>query len=473
MELPTSNLDRKSTVPELFDALPFSFFSVCGMAFLGSLCVLPFCFSLVSYLHCFSNGYYSGYFYVWVSCIQIIGNLCLITTVFLLGKKTLTAKRRLVTGKDYLIHHPLSTLIFVLLLWSCVALAFSTNPLQSLLGDAYRNEGVMMFFQYGGYLALAMAVGQNRERVRGLMAFFVALAIPIGVVILIETKAMYKALGFVGGSGAVVFENSNHCAYYLCLAIMGAVVLILTARNWKRAGLWIGCFALLLTALLKNNSLGPYLAVIGGIGLLLIHALLYCKTLRRRMAVIVAVFIVVSVAYSLSSSRLVKDLFKLSSDTTAIIAADDKLADKEIGSAGSGRFKLWQTAVILTMERPITGWGPDNLGAEYSERLHTQLDQPHCVPLQIAAQMGIPGLLLYLAFVVIFARQVWVRRRQMDALAMGLVAGVFAFFLSGLVASTMFYTSPYFFMWLGLAMSQITERENKYYDTSLLCVVKW
>jgi len=460
--------------PDLYDVLTVHVFSKSSIILLAILCFEPSFFIFTNVLHWFSIGcFYTGFFYFWVAFIQIIGSLGIILGVLLLGKSILIIRQRHLSLKDNLFKYPLMIALFLLLLWSCLALAFSTNPIQSFLGDAYRNEGVMMFFQYGGYLALAIAVGSNRKKVRGLLALFTALAVPIGVVILIETKAMYKALGFVGGSGAVVFENSNHCAYYLCLAIMGAVVLILTARNWKRAGLWIGCFALLLTALLKNNSLGPYLAVIGGIGLLLIHALLYCKTLRRRMAVIVAVFIVVSVAYSLSSSRLVKDLFKLSSDTTAIIAADDKLADKEIGSAGSGRFKLWQTAVILTMERPITGWGPDNLGAEYSERLHTQLDQPHCVPLQIAAQMGIPGLLLYLACVVIFARQVWVRRRQMDALAMGLVAGVFAFFLSGLVASTMFYTSPYFFMWLGLAMSQITERENKYYDTSLLCVVKW
>lgn len=182
------------------------------------------------------------------------------------------------------------------------------------------------------------------------------------------------------------------------------------------------------------------------------YAVFYRKSLRRRMAVMVVLFLAVSAAYSFTSSRLVADWLKLSSDTTAIIAADDKLANKEIGRMGSGRFVLWQVAVKLTLERPVVGWGPDNLGPEYSSRMNTQYDQPHCLPLQISAQMGVPGLVLYLLACVVFARQVWRRRRHLDDLEAGLVAGVFAFFLSTLVASTMVYTSPYFFMWLGLMM---------------------
>lgn len=82
------------------------------------------------------------------------------------------------------------------------------------------------------------------------------------------------------------------------------------------------------------------------------------------------------------------------------------------GEGGTGREELWAIAVDVTAGRPFTGVGPDNFGLVAPEYVRdvgqlgfvdlivNRPHQVHNVYLQLAAETGLVGLILFLSFVV-------------------------------------------------------------------------
>lgn len=71
------------------------------------------------------------------------------------------------------------------------------------------------------------------------------------------------------------------------------------------------------------------------------------------------------------------------------------------GSLGSNRYDYWRVAVAVAGERPLSGFGIDNFEAQYLRRRHTQKAPlyAHSIWFGALAELGVPGLLLLVAFV--------------------------------------------------------------------------
>lgn len=100
--------------------------------------------------------------------------------------------------------------------------------------------------------------------------------------------------------------------------------------------------------------------------------------------------------------------------TGGLLRAVDK------GGDASGRFDMWADTIELIAARPVLGVGPEHYA--YHD---THLASPHNVPLQIAAEWGLPAALI-LAALVIWGAFRWVVRqpRHMVAQSAGDPAGV-------------------------------------------------
>lgn len=105
------------------------------------------------------------------------------------------------------------------------------------------------------------------------------------------------------------------------------------------------------------------------------------------------------------------------------------------------RLEMWEAGARMVAERPITGFGDAKtaeLSAPYYEPpMDRRYGHLHSNPVHIAAIWGIPGLVLYLVFVVQQIRAVARRRRRddrpwADALRTAALASVAAFFVAGL-----------------------------------------
>jgi O-antigen ligase len=134
------------------------------------------------------------------------------------------------------------------------------------------------------------------------------------------------------------------------------------------------------------------------------------------------------------------------------------LSHDQITSAHRARFALWDVALRIAHDRPLTGVGPGNYRQAF-ERYHPErLDgegswgNAHNVYLHQLAERGAPGLLLLLAALAAFLIGAWhAERTRRDALSLWTAATTAAFFVMNLTEvawQTEQVATLFFFLWL-------------------------
>ena len=116
---------------------------------------------------------------------------------------------------------------------------------------------------------------------------------------------------------------------------------------------------------------------------------------------------------------------------------------------------LWKYGLQFFMERPIFGYGPENLETKYLEN-HISQDRPHNLLIQLATTSGLPGLLLYISAICVI---LWKSLKKLDMknqLHVTFMFVVITYLISAMFGNSMYYTSPYFFILLGFLMRKIT-----------------
>lgn len=102
------------------------------------------------------------------------------------------------------------------------------------------------------------------------------------------------------------------------------------------------------------------------------------------------------------------------------------------------RVAMARAGVAMINDEPLTGFGPDMVAHVYPEyRTDDAVDREvphlHNVPLQIAAERGIPAVVLWLWFVIVAARDLLrLARREQSALAAAGLAALAAMVTAGL-----------------------------------------
>jgi len=102
------------------------------------------------------------------------------------------------------------------------------------------------------------------------------------------------------------------------------------------------------------------------------------------------------------------------------------------------RVAMAQAGMAMIDEEPLTGVGPDMVAHVYpqyrtDDAVNIEVPHLHNVPLQIAAERGIPALLLWLWFVVVAARDLFGRvRADRSALAAAGLAALVAMLTAGM-----------------------------------------
>jgi hypothetical protein len=83
--------------------------------------------------------------------------------------------------------------------------------------------------------------------------------------------------------------------------------------------------------------------------------------------------------------------------------SDQGSASTRLLTSGSNRYDFWRVAVLETQARPLTGYGAGNWSWRYLQLRHSneEPDSAHGAIWEFAADLGLPGLALYLALIVI------------------------------------------------------------------------
>jgi O-antigen ligase len=212
-----------------------------------------------------------------------------------------------------------------------------------------------------------------------------------------------------------LFFDPNIYGRFLVTVMLGLTAVLL----WSRRRLVIaGCalaLALLWAGLVLTLSQSSFTALLAGLAVL--GALRWGA---RRAAAVVAAFAVAAVL-------------------VVLVAPGAVGVDRSPDAVTSGRSTLVTGGIRLARERPVTGWGAGAFRHEYRRQEQSSNARAsaasHTIPITIAAEQGVGGLLLYLAllFVAIGA----LLRGARSSIARAAIAAAFV----ALVVHTLLYAA--------------------------------
>jgi O-antigen ligase len=212
---------------------------------------------------------------------------------------------------------------------------------------------------------------------------------------------------------------------------------------------------LLTYTLIDNGSFGSFIGASFGILFLSVFILLYFPKEKLTLLMIILIFSGSAFLASYDTHFILNELTKIFDNTGDIIEGNE-----DAPSAGSGRWSLWTDAFSFALEKPILGYGLDNLGEPYA-LVGTTIDRPHNEYLQIAASIGIPALLIYLSALALHFFDLLKKKSSILLVQVAIYSTLFAYLVGAFFGNSMYYTTPYFVILLAISIS-IQQKNSEY-----------
>ena len=312
-------------------------------------------------------------------------------------------------------------------------------------GVPYRYIGI---FNMLAFMLIYMGVTRSIKREsfkKYILTGYLAVADLIGLAALLDKASGGIAAFHEKKEISAIFFNGNHYGYFLLMAILiGLAYYLFDSR--KAAIFGAASAALNLIILAINHSLGSILALIIVLictGLLI---LIKDRAYLKKLGILAAVLLIASAAAFIISPALRAEFSGLAKDLGAI------LSNTAEGSAGHRRLQMWTLTKGYIAEKPLLGYGCEGIAFMLYEAM--KVSDPHCEALAYAAYYGIPAALLYVAgvigVIVTSIRRIDSNGVQQKAACMA-AAG---YFISSFVGVGMFYTLPFFFIFLGFSLKR-------------------
>jgi O-antigen ligase len=243
-----------------------------------------------------------------------------------------------------------------------------------------------LFIKVVAIFVLIINVINTRSRLRAIMGLVVICGSVVALLaiqsyvtgdfkVILRSEGSVVGMRIFGPVGGIV-GNPNDLATSLDMLLPLGVVLALTSTGIMRA-LYIACSAVLLGGVVVTFSRGGFL------GLLAMGAVLLWKVGRRNRAVTVTAFILLFGVFVLAmptgyASRI-SSIFNVGEDPTG---------------SSEARRDLLERAAIIALYNPIVGIGMGNFHVySIGEKVS------HNSYLEIAAELGVAGLIAYLIFI--------------------------------------------------------------------------
>lgn len=370
-------------------------------------------------------------------------------------------------------------LLILYLIWTLISCAFAKDTNKAFYGNSYRKEGYITYLIYGGFFASAFLIKSSKIKKILLNIFLIVTISNIAIIKLVHVNTDLVKYFYFNELNSAVFENLNHYGYYLLLAMMTACFLFIKEKKLWLKILYVLGYIILLYTLILNNTFGSYLAGAITLIIFLIYAIRNKKYIKSTFSAIL-IFVILSCIVTQNGKNIAMNNFKmLFNDISKILnitqeeksdnkaeesnketeennkteEINNKTTTKSWEKAGSGRAKLWRYGLIMISQKPILGYGAENLEAEYA-KYNVNADRPHNLLIQLATTSGIPGLLLYVSAIAIILFRGIKYLKVDDEVYLVAYFVTLAYLISAMFGNSMYYTSPYFFIFLGFVMNK-------------------
>ena len=344
----------------------------------------------------------------------------------------------------------------LMLLWSVLSTIFSTDTFTSVFGTIYRFDGLYSYLAYAGIFILALQV-HSRKSIKTILNIFVATASSIAFFGLLNIHAINRYLILRPQYGT--FENQNHYGYYLAMALPCALWLYATddaeGRKQKVGIRILRVFEItfLCNGMIQAVSMGPLIAVLSSMVVLSIVVFVRFRREFKRLIGMELYMLVVMGISAVGTWNLVGDTGNMIKDFGVLFRHMSGTADMKdedaLNSIGSSRGVLWRYAIQFMKERPLFGYGLDNLGGRYAAVGCTN-DRAHNEVLQYGASLGIPALIFYIAGLWSLFWKGVKNFKKLDLWTVCSCVVVISYLVNSLFGNTMYYTVPFYWMLLGI-----------------------
>lgn len=328
----------------------------------------------------------------------------------------------------------------------------------ALLGIEYRNVGVPSFFAYIiGYLFLSsFALDERRKKAA---AYVFVLGSDLIALASLWHVFIRPIAAFQGKKAlSAVFLNGNHYGYFIVTALLVCFMLTVMEKSFLRGIFAFASFVLESAVLIINNSMGCFIAAFAGIvfaGIVLaVKGLLnrrYFILLLCPPALLAGGYFLMDAGFYAPAiekalTALYRNLLELSADLGNILSSNALAA-----SSGSNRMKLWKEALELILKKPLFGYGCEGTSELLGSRFG--IYNAHNELLTVAGYFGIISAVLYLAGITGALVTGAGNISEDTPASAGFLLAAFGYLISSMFGTTMFYTLPLLFLFLGYSQT--------------------
>lgn len=152
-----------------------------------------------------------------------------------------------------------------------------------------------------------------------------------------------------------------------------------------------------------------------------------------------------------------------------LLKIDQKQEFKAFWNIGSGRGYIWDKTIPILKVHPILGTGPDTYAlyfpnTDYLNLYHTGFNnqvitKPHSLYLQIATQTGIPSLVTFLVFYVMYAissirlYMKYTLERYEVRIGIAILAGTFGYLVTSIANDSTITVAPLYWVLIGVGLA--------------------
>lgn len=331
------------------------------------------------------------------------------------------------------------------------------------LSETWRSESYTSFIIYAAvYFGCGALVNDRRLK---LLAIRVMQCVSMVLVVLVVIdKHVWRIEAFYPYEWSkermvAVFNQFNFYCYYLTLNLLLSAALFVFLKSWKWRIFDGVCFIMNTWILMRDDTLGCFIA--GGFGFifLIIIQRLHDGKFNKIVLVPVGAYLFLFVLNMFTGSDLLGSFLGMFGDMKKIATNAPDAAE-----AGTKRWALWTNTVSYIKERPFFGFGNEGI----AQRLHLAADnsRPHNEYLQYAVFFGIPAALMYISAVFSIYLRGLKRRKLLDAFTLAAFTAAFGYLVSAFFGNTTCMVAPYLFCLLGFAYRPCKERSNAVADES-------
>lgn len=369
-------------------------------------------------------------------------------------------------GKKFFIKEYIPMLFFVAV---CVLIVISScvNGFTSkvLLGDSYRNESIFSFLVYFISMYFCGTLIQKEKSKKIILETFLISNFLINVVELfhyyIKPLDYFEHTGHVEPSA--IFYQCNHYGYFLMLAIMISAGIFSLSKSIKEKAAAGFMLALNTFILSVNTTFGCFLACLIGMFFLVIVSSIIERKINIFSILAFAAFMIITFLTGLKYHSFLQELGMFFSDIKSVMGSVNESvvsidgSEVEISaadSAGTGRWGLWRYTIGYIQEKPFLGWGIEGISDMLREASNGLNNRPHNEYLQYAAFFGIPATVLYIIGIAVHFVKAFRNRHSFNVTSAICLVAAFTYLISAIFGNTMFYTTPYLFIFMGLATKE-------------------